>query len=103
MPRGANDQGLAMGRTQGSDMGGGIVVGEVDDRIGLRQDRSQIVPGIQPGNDLQFRMIFGTRQQCLTHPPLGTIDDDARHGFDITAKPSGEQESRWFNHTNSAG
>jgi hypothetical protein len=88
-----------MGRTQRRHMRRGVVVGEVDDRIGLRQNRSQIIPGIQPGNDLQFRMIFGTRQQCLTHPPLGTIDDDARHGSDITAKPYGEQESRWLNHT----
>jgi hypothetical protein len=94
MTCGADDQGFSVGRTQGSHLSGGIMVREVDHHIGLRKDRRQIIADIQPGNDLQLRMILGTRQQCLTHPPFGTRDDDARHEWNPTAMSPGEQESR---------
>ena len=94
MTCGADDQGFSVGRTQGSHLSSGVMVREVDHRIGLWKDRRQIIADIQPGNDLQLRMILGTRQQCLTHPPLGTRDDDARHEWNPTAMSPGEQESR---------
>ena len=53
----------------------GRVMAEIDDRIRAGHGRGEIVPDIDRGEDMQFRIAGGAGDERLAHPSVGSIDD----------------------------
>ena len=76
VPGGADDQALAVLGANGRELRGGVVEAEVNQHIGLLDQRQQVVTQINLADHLQFRVSLGAGNERLAHATFGAGDDD---------------------------
>src|SRR5687767_4610721 len=76
MARRTDDQGFLVFGAKLRNHGGRGVEAEVNDHVGIGNDRFEIVALIDLSNDFHFRNARGAGDERLTHPAFGTGDHD---------------------------
>jgi len=74
-----NDERLAVFRAKGGDGLGGFMKAEIDHRRAQIDNRRQIIPNVNPTNDLNLGNPRRADNQILSHPAFGAGNDDFGH------------------------
>ena len=77
MPGRADHQCRPVFGALGRELLGGVVKTEVNNRIGLPDERQQVVTQVDLADDLHVRIPLGASHERLTHAAFGAGDDDS--------------------------
>ena len=79
MAGGANDERLAVLHAEVREGQGGFVEAEINDGIGLVQQRAEMLAEINRADDLDAGNVRGARDERLAHAAFRASDDDFGH------------------------